>query len=78
MTRKALTANAPIGEWLDHPEGGAIIRELLAQGGFDEQVPREYRHFVEPLAKRRNVQVNHVEAVIQITAKPSLFDLVAQ
>lgn len=38
MTRKALTANAPIGEWLDHPEGGAIIRELLAQGGFDEQV----------------------------------------
>ncbi len=31
-----LTANSSIGTWLAHPEGGLLIRELLAQGGFDE------------------------------------------
>jgi hypothetical protein len=31
-----LTANSSIGSWLQHPEGGQLIRELLAQGGFDE------------------------------------------
>lgn len=29
----ALTANSTIGTWLDHPVGGALIRDLLAQGG---------------------------------------------
>ena len=33
---KPLTANSSIGTWLQHPEGGPLIRELLAQGGFDE------------------------------------------
>lgn len=33
---KPLTANSSIGKWLQHPEGGPLIRELLAQGGFDE------------------------------------------
>ncbi|GGS85878.1 hypothetical protein GCM10010156_50620 [Planobispora rosea] len=35
---KPLTANSSIGEWLDRPGGGPLIREMLAQGGFDEQV----------------------------------------
>ena len=33
---KPLTANGSIGTWLHHPEGGPLIRELLALGGFDE------------------------------------------
>lgn len=33
---KPLTANSSIGTWLHHPEGGPLIRELLALGGFDE------------------------------------------
>jgi NAD(P)-dependent dehydrogenase (short-subunit alcohol dehydrogenase family) len=33
---KPLTANSSIATWLQHPEGGRLIRELLAQGGFDE------------------------------------------
>lgn len=36
MTTAPLTANSSIGTWLDHPEGGPLIRELLGQGGFDE------------------------------------------
>ncbi|THG33382.1 SDR family NAD(P)-dependent oxidoreductase [Naasia lichenicola] len=33
---RPLTAQTSIGDWLDHPEGGAIIRQLLGAGGFDE------------------------------------------
>jgi len=39
MTESArpLTGSSSIGDWLDHPEGGALIREVLGQGGaFDE------------------------------------------
>jgi NAD(P)-dependent dehydrogenase (short-subunit alcohol dehydrogenase family) len=32
----SLTANSSIGTWLDHPEGGPVIRQLLSAGGFDE------------------------------------------
>ena len=35
MSRQTLTANSTIAEWLDHPTGGASIRELLAQAGVD-------------------------------------------
>ncbi len=35
-TPTTLTRNSSIGTWLAHPEGGALIRELLTQGGFDE------------------------------------------
>jgi NAD(P)-dependent dehydrogenase (short-subunit alcohol dehydrogenase family) len=33
---KPLTANSTIGTWLQHPEGGPIIRELLSATGADE------------------------------------------
>ena len=33
---RPLTAKSSIGSWLGHPEGGPLIRQLLAQGGFDE------------------------------------------
>jgi NAD(P)-dependent dehydrogenase (short-subunit alcohol dehydrogenase family) len=33
-----LTAQSAVGLWLAHPEGGPLLRELLAQGGFDERV----------------------------------------
>jgi len=32
----ALTANTTIGEWLDHPLGGEVVRGLLAQAGGSE------------------------------------------
>lgn len=32
---KPLTATSTIGEWLDHPEGGPALGELLAAGGAD-------------------------------------------
>jgi NAD(P)-dependent dehydrogenase (short-subunit alcohol dehydrogenase family) len=35
MTTKPLTANSTVGEWLDHPEGGPALGELLAAGGAD-------------------------------------------
>jgi NAD(P)-dependent dehydrogenase (short-subunit alcohol dehydrogenase family) len=36
-TPKPLTAGSTIGDWLEHPEGGPLIRAVLgAQGGFDE------------------------------------------
>jgi NAD(P)-dependent dehydrogenase (short-subunit alcohol dehydrogenase family) len=35
MTTKPLTAASTIGEWLDHPEGGPALGELLAAGGAD-------------------------------------------
>ncbi|QUH03613.1 SDR family oxidoreductase [Saccharopolyspora erythraea] len=33
-----LTARHPVGEWLEHPLGGPLLRELLAPAGFDERV----------------------------------------
>lgn len=35
---KPLTANSTIGTWLQHPEGGPLIRELLGGAGVDETV----------------------------------------
>jgi NAD(P)-dependent dehydrogenase (short-subunit alcohol dehydrogenase family) len=33
-----ITADTPVGEWVTHPEGGPLIRALLADAGFDETV----------------------------------------
>ncbi|NUT49145.1 MAG: SDR family oxidoreductase [Saccharothrix sp.] len=33
---RPVTANSPVGDWLDHPEGGPLLRELLAGAGLDE------------------------------------------
>jgi len=35
---KPLTANSPIGSWLDHPVGGELVRDLLAQTGAGEEM----------------------------------------
>ncbi|MGW0434836.1 SDR family NAD(P)-dependent oxidoreductase [Micromonospora sp. NPDC003197] len=35
---KPLTGSNTIGEWLEHPEGGPVLRELLGQSGFEESV----------------------------------------
>jgi NAD(P)-dependent dehydrogenase (short-subunit alcohol dehydrogenase family) len=40
-----LTARTSIGDWLDHPVGGALIREMLAQGGQDESALAPVRLF---------------------------------
>ncbi|AOS64283.1 SDR family NAD(P)-dependent oxidoreductase [Actinoalloteichus hymeniacidonis] len=35
-TPRSLTADSTIAQWLGHPEGGPLLRELLGHGGFDE------------------------------------------
>lgn len=35
---KPLTANSTITDWLDHPEGGPLVRGLLAQAGVGEEM----------------------------------------
>src|SRR5271165_944266 len=37
---KQLSGDSSVKEWLDHPVGGAIFREMLKQGGQDERVLR--------------------------------------
>lgn len=34
---KPLTAKSSVGDWLKHPVGGPLLRDLLAQGGQDEK-----------------------------------------
>jgi NAD(P)-dependent dehydrogenase (short-subunit alcohol dehydrogenase family) len=34
----SLTASSSIGTWLDHPKGGPLVRELLAQSGAKEEM----------------------------------------
>ena len=46
---KPLTAKSSVGTWLDHPVGGALIREMLAAAGQDEKALRPVRLF--PLQK---------------------------
>lgn len=36
MSHAPLTAQSSIGQWLDHPEGGALVRGLLAASGASE------------------------------------------
>jgi len=36
-TTPALTGSTSIGDWLDHPEGGPLLREALSQGGSFEE-----------------------------------------
>lgn len=38
MTTAPLTGRSTIRSWLEHPEGGPLMRGLLAQAGFDESV----------------------------------------
>lgn len=35
-SQKTLRASSSVGDWLQHPVGGPLIRELLAAGGMDE------------------------------------------
>ncbi len=42
---KPLTAKSSVGEWLKHPVGGPLLRELLAQGGQDEKALAPVRLF---------------------------------
>lgn len=37
MTSTPLTANSTIGDWLDDPVGGGLVRGLLAQAGASEE-----------------------------------------
>ncbi|AWB85230.1 SDR family NAD(P)-dependent oxidoreductase [Mycetocola zhujimingii] len=42
-TATPLTADSAIGTWIDHPVGGAILRDMLAQGGQTPEVMRPVR-----------------------------------
>ena len=42
---KPLTAKSSVGDWLAHPIGGQLFRELLAEAGQDESVLRPVRLF---------------------------------
>ena len=42
---RPLTATSSVGDWLDHPVGGPLLRELLAQGGQDESALKPVRLF---------------------------------
>lgn len=42
---KPLTGKSSVGDWLNHPEGGPLLRELLAQGGQDESALKPVRLF---------------------------------
>src|SRR5438309_6722214 len=44
-TQAPLTGRSTIGDWLDSPEGGSLIRRLLAQGGQDESAIAPVRGF---------------------------------
>jgi NAD(P)-dependent dehydrogenase (short-subunit alcohol dehydrogenase family) len=42
---KPLSAKSSIGDWLKHPVGGPLLRDLLAQGGADEKTLAPVRLF---------------------------------
>ena len=42
---KPLTAKSSIGDWLNHPVGGPLMREMLAAGGQDESALKPVRLF---------------------------------
>jgi NAD(P)-dependent dehydrogenase (short-subunit alcohol dehydrogenase family) len=42
---KPLTAKSSVGDWLAHPVGGQLLRDLLAKGGQDESVLKPVRLF---------------------------------
>lgn len=66
---KPLTGKTSIGEWLEHPEGGALLRDMLAQGGFDEQV----------LAPLRQLPLQHLVTLSQgALSQDVVDDLVAR
>lgn len=54
MTSKPLSADDSIKTWLDHPTGGPIIRELLAQAGQSPEVLRP----VSRLALKRLIKLS--------------------
>jgi NAD(P)-dependent dehydrogenase (short-subunit alcohol dehydrogenase family) len=54
-TAKPLSGDSTVREWLDHPVGGAILRDLLRQGGQDEKTLR----IVQRLSLYRLASMSH-------------------
>jgi len=42
---KPLTAKSSVGDWLKHPVGGDLLRDLLAKGGQTEKALAPVRLF---------------------------------
>ena len=61
---KPLTAKSSVGEWLAHRDGGPLLRELLAQAGFDEKV----------LAPVRQLSLERLAALSQGQLEQSVID----
>lgn len=59
---KPLGPDSSIGTWLDHPSGGPILRELLAQAGQNESVLRPMR----PFAIKRLVALSQGQMTIEM------------
>jgi NAD(P)-dependent dehydrogenase (short-subunit alcohol dehydrogenase family) len=76
-TPKALTGDSSIKTWLEHPVGGPILRDLLAQGGQDADVLRP----VHRLALKRLVTLSKgqfsKEMVDQLVARAAAGDVPA-
>lgn len=67
---KPLTAKSSVGEWLKHPVGGPLLRELLAQGGQDEKALAPVRLFplqrLVALSKGQLPQAVIDEMIVQV------------
>lgn len=76
-TPKPLTGDSSIRTWLEHPAGGPILRDLLAQGGQDADVLRP----VHRLALKRLVTLSKgqfsTEMVDQLVARAAAGDVAA-
>lgn len=77
MSTKTLTGDDSIKTWLEHPVGGPIIRELLAQAGQSPEVLRP----VSRLALKRLVKLSKgqfsQEMVDQLVARAAVGDVPA-
>lgn len=54
-TKQQLTVDSSVSEWLEHPVGGAIFRDMLHKAGQDEKVLRPVRR----LSLKRLISMSH-------------------
>ncbi|WP_083966943.1 SDR family NAD(P)-dependent oxidoreductase [Demequina globuliformis] len=69
-----LTADTKLKDWLAHPQGGPVLREMLAEGGADESQLKPVRNFsmkrLIPMSKGQFSE----EKIAELIAKAEAYD----
>ena len=67
-----------LGQQLHGPRGDTVERPVVQTGKLGHEPTHQQRDVIRPLTQRRQIDAQHVEAIVQIGAEPALLHVLAQ